>query len=48
MVNMKKSNNSAAEFILAISQGTEDSSILFGNFLDDFYRADADKKEGLV
>ena len=45
---MKKRPISAAEFIRAISQGNEDSSILFGNFLDDFYRANVDDKKRML
>ena len=45
---MKIHPNNAAEFILAISQGNEDGSILFGNFLDDFYRANIDKKKKML
>ena len=45
---MKNHPISAAEFIRAISQGNEDSSILFGNFLDDFYRANMDEKKRLL
>jgi hypothetical protein len=45
---MKEGQISAAGFIRAISQGIEDSSILFGNFLDAFYRANIDDKNKLL
>ena len=40
--------NSAAEFINSLSQENEDASVLFGNFLDSYYRADIEKRERML
>ena len=45
---MEKHLNSAAEFIRALSLGIDDASLLFGNFLDDFYRANMDEKKMML
>ena len=45
---MERHLNSAAEFIRALSLGIDDASLLFGNFLDDFYRADTDAKKMML
>ena len=45
---MERHLNSAAEFIRALSVGIEDASLLFGNFLDDFYRADMSERKMML
>jgi len=41
---LKRQINSAAKFIQDLSLRAEDASLLFGDFLDDFYRASKEEK----
>jgi hypothetical protein len=45
---MKQYMNSVAGFIRVLSQGKENESILFGNFLDDFYRANNEERAKML
>ena len=45
---MRQHMNSASSFIHALSLGSEDCAILYGNFLDDFYRATIEEKAQML
>jgi len=45
---MQRHMNSVSSFIHALSLGREDGAILYGNFLDDFYRATIEEKAQML